>query len=353
MSGTKGLQVLSFKPISIDQFRLQQQRESLQHKEEMKEKKREDGLRAARKHDRELKDRKQRRSVGRPRKTTRATSSSSSTSPHSNSDSSSSSSNSSPLSNSSSSEPQQSRAMADSSIAVAVAAVFSAAVAASSSVGDNAIEASRSISPQSSSGSGSRGFMALSSKPKTGTWNLKKRRGNYTHWVADYYSFKVIVETVARYKNIRGSIKALQNPFYLNQFAFLSRTTLRGYFDDKLQLLDEVKAKWLSGQPRSWGAGRKNTLHSKAPDAEMKIRQIISEIRVSGGVVNSVTAKAIMSAVISVQAPEVLDHFSLSRRWVRQWLQCEMGYSYRKGTTSGQKLGKTGRKYDSSNCNSH
>ena len=90
--------------------------------------------------------------------------------------------------------------------------------------------------------------------------------------------------------------------------------------------------------PRTWGVGRKGTLHTEAPHAEARIISMIQSLRANGGTVNSITARSIIKAVITKEAPGLLNVLGLNRRWVRQWLQVKMSYAYRKGTTSGQKL---------------
>lgn len=150
--------------------------------------------------------------------------------------------------------------------------------------------------------------------------------------------FSIIVNTVATYREYKGAVRALQlNPAYAGQFDDLNLSTVRNWFDDAYTLKDHVRRRWQERKPRSWGSGRPYLL-ATAPAAEKFIIDTLHSLRNSGSTINSVVISALMKSVLSVHAPSLLDQLSISRRWCRYWLKRKIGWTFKKATTSGQKL---------------
>jgi hypothetical protein len=76
------------------------------------------------------------------------------------------------------------------------------------------------------------------------------------------------------------------------------------------------------------------------PAAEQFVVDTLQSLRIAGSTINSIVISALMKSVLAVQAPQLLEKLSLSRRWCRYWLKRRLGWRFKKATTSGQKLPK-------------
>jgi hypothetical protein len=132
-------------------------------------------------------------------------------------------------------------------------------------------------------------------------------------------------------------MRQLHSPRYPTVFSGLSISTVREWFDENFKLLAKVKARWMSGAPAKRGISRSYALAQESVLEDYLIR-IFQKRRDSGQVVNSIVAASIFRSILTQRAPHLLQRMSLSRRWVRQWLQFKCGFTYKKATTSGQKL---------------
>jgi hypothetical protein len=147
----------------------------------------------------------------------------------------------------------------------------------------------------------------------------------------------MIVKAVEGARHYRDAVASLQKPSNPDIFRKLSHTTVRGWFDADFRLKDSVRLKWEAGKPRMGGIGGQSSLVDHA-ELEQYLIGIMRKRRDSGLVINSSVAVPIMRCVIQQRAPHLLQKMALSRRWVRQWLRCRCGFTYKKSTTSGQKL---------------
>lgn len=162
-------------------------------------------------------------------------------------------------------------------------------------------------------------------------------RGPYIDWVARTDLFGMIVKAVEGARSFEAAVKSLRKPSNPEIFDQLSRSTVRGWFDADFRLKKDVRLKWEAGMPRLGGIGASYSLADHAP-LEQFLIDIFRKRRESGLVVNSNVAVPILRSVIKQRAPQLLDDMALSRRWVRQWLRTRCGFTYKKATTSGQKL---------------
>ena len=112
---------------------------------------------------------------------------------------------------------------------------------------------------------------------------------------------------------------------------------MKGWFDADFKLKPNVRLKWEAGVRTLGGIGRRYSLAAHI-ELEDYLIAIFEKRREDGLVINSNVAVPIMRCVIQQRAPELLQHMALSRRWVRQWLRAKCGMTYKKATTSGQKL---------------
>ena len=78
---------------------------------------------------------------------------------------------------------------------------------------------------------------------------------------------------------------------------------------------------------------------STHPVLEAYVIDAVINIRAGGGTVNSLIVRAFFRGYCRVREPALLKRLKLSRRWCRWWLNQKFPqWTYKKGTTSGQKL---------------
>lgn len=167
-----------------------------------------------------------------------------------------------------------------------------------------------------------------------------RQRGKYIDWISKTDVFEMIIGSVVAHNNIKEAVKSLRNnPSNPSILRKLSKSTVRGWFntDCNLKLLDHVRMKWESGKSRLGGMGAPYSLADHS-ELEMFLLAIFKKRRENGLVINSSVAVPILRTVIQQRAPQLLERMALSRRWVRHWLRRRGGFTYKKATTSGQKL---------------
>ena len=76
----------------------------------------------------------------------------------------------------------------------------------------------------------------------------------------------------------------------------------------------------------------------KHPDIEAYVIDAITNIRAAGGTINSVVIASFFRGIVQAKAPEQHRAYKLSRSWCRWWFAQKFPWTYKKGTTSGQKL---------------
>jgi hypothetical protein len=201
---------------------------------------------------------------------------------------------------------------------------------------------STSSTSSSNSSSSSNIFSSISSSnfsnQTVGTFNRPKE---YTDWVGNFQLFSIIVAAVYQEKSWRRTIQRLRAPNFAGQFDKLSESTLRGYFEKgTFKLLESVRQRWQLGNNalfHSDQSGRQYFL-ANYPDIDQAIKQSLSKMRNAGCVVNSLVASALMQGIIKHKAPNLIKEVSLSRAYCRRWLRQYLRWTYKRGTTSGQKL---------------
>ena len=138
----------------------------------------------------------------------------------------------------------------------------------------------------------------------------------------------MIVGSVMSHRSIGRAVKSLRNnPGSPKILQKLTRGTVREWFGADFKLKPGVRLKWESGKSKVGGMGAPYSLADHS-ELEIYLLAIFNKRRESGLIINSSVAVPIMRTVIQQRA----------RRWVRHWLRCRAGFSYKKATTSGQKL---------------
>jgi hypothetical protein len=165
----------------------------------------------------------------------------------------------------------------------------------------------------------------------------KIKRGKYIDWVADYNLFEQIVKCVKRNNSFTEALRELQGIHYPSIMIKLTRGTLHGWFDKNKKLKREIKDRWLARKPAKRGIKKKYAL-SFEPRLEYLLFKIFKQRREDDLPVNSVIGVSIIKSVITQYKVKLLEEMTLSRRWVRQWLREKCNYSYKRATTSGQKI---------------
>jgi len=166
---------------------------------------------------------------------------------------------------------------------------------------------------------------------------VKKRGKGYIDWNERPDVFEMIVKAVVGTRNWKDALNSLQKPSNPEILQRLTISTMKGWFDSDFKLLPHIRRRWEERRPKLGGIGRQYSLAGHT-DLECHLINIFVKRREGGLVVNSNVAVPIMRAVIQQRAPQLLERMSLSRRWVRQWLRKKCNFTYKKGTTSGQKL---------------
>lgn len=148
----------------------------------------------------------------------------------------------------------------------------------------------------------------------------------------------MIVKAVELSKQWKGAIRYLQTGPQSDLFMSLNESSLRGWFDpDTFALLPKVRERWLERKPPSGRTGRPYLL-ADVPETEAFIIDTVRALRLSGSTINSIAIASVMKSVLAARSPELLEKLSISRRWCRAWMKRRLGWTYKKATTSGQKL---------------
>jgi hypothetical protein len=206
----------------------------------------------------------------------------------------------------------------------------------SGSSSSSSSSSSPSPAPSSSSATSSSASAPSSSSSSSSSSSLPKKRER-KDWVADYSLFAMIVNAVAVHREWKGAVRSLLMGANAGLFMGLNESTVRGWYDDGFQLKEKVRQRWQSRAPPAGRTGRPYLLDT-VPEADAFIISTLRALRQGGSTVNSIVVASVMRSVLSVRAPELLQQLSISRRWCRSWLKRRLGWSYKKATTSGQKL---------------
>ena len=74
------------------------------------------------------------------------------------------------------------------------------------------------------------------------------------------------------------------------------------------------------------------------PDITEYVVDAITNVRAAHGTINSLIIRSFFRGYINAKYPQLLRQQSFSRRWCRKWLALTLPWSYKRGTTSGQKM---------------
>ena len=146
--------------------------------------------------------------------------------------------------------------------------------------------------------------------------------------------------------SFRGAKQILEAPCYSGMYDQLNESTIRGWFEPekkvgkaKKVLLPHIYERWQSRKPlsRPLESGRQDVF-ANHPDLLQRICSSLQELRDASIAINSVTVASIMKSLTLAHAPELAKQVKFSRRWCQKWVKKELSWSFKKGTTAGQKL---------------
>lgn len=166
------------------------------------------------------------------------------------------------------------------------------------------------------------------------------RPQGYGDWIGNYQLFAMIVAAVQAERGWAAALSRLRAPAYCRQFDKLNESTLRGWFEPgTYKLYADVKEKWKIGNSNLFRANNSRPYFLKEhAGLETSIKAALNNMRKTGCVVNSIAVAALFKSMLRVKAPDLLQSVSLSRRYCRYWVRRHLGWTYKKATTSGQKL---------------
>ena len=209
----------------------------------------------------------------------------------------------------------------------------------SSSSGDaiafNSVPCSAAASTSSSSSSSSSSAALTESQSEVA---VSTRRA-WTDWVAQPQLFNIITAAVKKHA---GSISRAVNELRASQqmagaFALLRASTVTSWYVKGGRELTEAVKRRQQGQPVVRGRGRPSLLEEHRALEEYVIDAMIN-IRQGSGAVNSIVIASYFRGFIKAKNPDLLKQYSFSRRWCRKWFSSTFAWSWKKATTSGQKL---------------
>ena len=74
------------------------------------------------------------------------------------------------------------------------------------------------------------------------------------------------------------------------------------------------------------------------PEVEAYVYDAITSIRAANGVVNSTLIASLFRGIVKAKHKELYKKFKFTRRWCRWWFGRTFDWTYKRGSTSGQKL---------------
>ena len=119
-------------------------------------------------------------------------------------------------------------------------------------------------------------------------------------------------------------------------FDALNESTVRSWYDKRSFTLSQSTAQRLLGHsaPRS---GRPSVIR-QYPEVEAYVYDAITSIRAANGVVNSTLIASLFRGIVKAKHKELYKKFKFTRRWCRWWFGRTFDWTYKRGSTSGQKL---------------
>jgi hypothetical protein len=179
----------------------------------------------------------------------------------------------------------------------------------------------------------------------------------------------MITEAVKKHQSYRSAVTFLQiNEATAGAFQLLTESTVRSWYEPRTFVLKKSVEERVGSNCGGAGlAGRPSSM-AAYPELERQVKEILSGIRKSSGAVNSSVIKvavtthrtctavfrcssvscaslaavcflqAVFQSVSLEQEPDLWADHKFTRRWCRQWLADNTDWTYKKATTSGQKL---------------
>ena len=191
------------------------------------------------------------------------------------------------------------------------------------------------LSSASSSSSPSPSSSTASTSSSSPLAKVEKRQ--WTDWVANKALFAMIHTAVQSCRSFRHAVRSLQgDEKTANVFEDLTESTVRSWYEPRsFELKKTVEQRW-KGEAIA-RSGRPSVM-SKYPIVEEYVIDAITNIRAAGGTINSIIISSYFRGIIQARYPNLMEEFKFSRRWCRWWLAQTFPWTYKKGTTSGQKL---------------
>jgi hypothetical protein len=186
-----------------------------------------------------------------------------------------------------------------------------------------------SLSPTSSTLTSS-----TSSSMSDSTPSVKRSR---TDWLANPALVNIIDAAVQSSRSYTRAVKALQQDAKTAAtFHDLTESTVRTWY---MPRSFEMKAAVLErlGGGKKGRTGRPSVL-TEHPEVEEYVIDAIVNIRAASGTINSIVISSFFRGFIAAKCPDLMKECSFSRRWCRKWFAHHFSWTYKKATTSGQKL---------------
>ena len=177
-------------------------------------------------------------------------------------------------------------------------------------------------------------LLPTASTALTPAYSAKRPR---TNWFASPQLAAQILAAVKLHQSFQGAVTALQrDEKTAGVFDTLNESTVRQWYHSRSFTLTPHSEHRLAGHtaPRS---GRPPLL-TQYPDVEQYVVDAITSIRSAGGVINSIVISAFFRGMVRAKHPELFKRFRFGRRWCRWWFGRTFDWTYKRGSTSGQKL---------------
>ena len=158
-----------------------------------------------------------------------------------------------------------------------------------------------------------------------------------TDWLAKPELVAQINAAVQLLRSYQAAVTALQrDEKTAGLFDALNESTVRSWYDKRSFTLSQSTAQRLLGHsaPRS---GRPPVIR-QYPEVEAYVYDAITSIRAANGVVNSTLIASLFRGIVKAKHKELYKKFKFTRRWCRWWFGRTFDWTYKRGSTSGQKL---------------
>jgi hypothetical protein len=168
-----------------------------------------------------------------------------------------------------------------------------------------------------------------------------KVRRKYFNWFTPQL-WPPIFRVVQQHRSIGDAWNFLRSAYRLpgdlsNVYDHLSRGTMYGWFHTNGTLKDNIQRCVELGTYFTKSAQHCPIL-DKFPLLKEEICQALNKQRTAGQPLYASYIQGLIKAIISKRDPELLKTFTVSEKWTREFLKCELNWSYRAATTAVGKL---------------